>query len=58
MPVAVRLTPSRGGGVPARTAEWMLEVKLQTSLRGKTCTQEVQPLHLIQLIRRQAGAER
>ena len=38
MPVAVRLTPSRGGGVPAQTGEHMLQVKLQTSLAGKTCT--------------------
>ena len=26
MPVAVRLTPSRGGGEPAQTGEWTSEV--------------------------------
>lgn len=34
MPVAVRLTPSRGGGEPAQTGEQKSEVRLQANINS------------------------
>lgn len=58
MPVAVRLTPSRGGGVPAWTGERKSWVQLQISLTGNTCMQRFHPPHVIQLIWQHAGDDK